>query len=135
MPNLVSLTCPSLQNVKRKRWYFQFLNFCSIHINKNCHNFRTSHDIVMKLGSVTTIDKRNTATLNKFDNDVISTNCDVIVIFPIYGQFGVIRKPDSGRMISKTYIFITSIIVTFHPIKTESRPKKSPTELSYYCLQ
>ena len=36
----------------------------------------------------------------------MSANCDVIVIFPIYGEFGAIRKPDSGRIICKTYIFI-----------------------------
>ena len=35
-------------------------------------------------------------------------NCDVIVIFPIYGQFGAIRKVDSERMVCKTYIFINS---------------------------
>ena len=44
----------------------------------------------------------------KTDDDVISENCDVTVIFPIYGQFGAIRKPYSGRMVCKTYIFINS---------------------------
>ena len=39
----------------------------------------------------------------KIDNDIMSTNCDVITFFAIYGQFGAIRKPDSGRMICKTY--------------------------------
>ena len=33
----------------------------------------------------------------------MSTNCDVITFFAIYGQFGAIRKPDCGRMICKTY--------------------------------
>ena len=37
---------------------------------------------------------------------------DVIVIFPIYGQFGEIRKPDSGRIVCKTYIFIYSNLKT-----------------------
>ena len=31
-------------------------------ISKNCHNSRTSHDINMKLGTVTKLDNRNTAT-------------------------------------------------------------------------
>ena len=35
----------------------------------------------------------------------MSTNCDFIVIFPIYGQFGVIQKPDSDS---------DSLIVTFY---------------------
>ena len=38
----------------------------------------------------------------------MSENCGVIVIFPIYGQFGAIQKPDFGRVFCKTYIFINS---------------------------
>ena len=44
----------------------------------------------MKLGPVTKIDKKNKTTSKKFDDDVMSTNCDVIAFFPIYGQFGAI---------------------------------------------
>ena len=62
----------------------------------------------MKLGPVTKLDKRNKKTSKKFDNDVMSVKCDVIVIFPIYGQFGAIHEPDSGRIVCKTYIFINS---------------------------
>ena len=65
-------------------------------IKENCHNSRTSDDIDMKLGPVTKLDKRNKTTSKKFDDDVMSENCDVIVIFPIYGQFGAIWKLDSG---------------------------------------
>ena len=68
-------------------------------IKENCHNSRTSNDIDMKLGPVTKLDKTNTATSKKFDDDVISTNCDVINIFLNFGQFRAIRKPDSGRMV------------------------------------
>ena len=39
----------------------------------------------MKLGPVTKLDKRNKTTLKKFDDDVISANYEVTVIFPIYG--------------------------------------------------
>ena len=35
-------------------------------------------------------------------------DCDVIMIFPIYGQYGAIRKLNSGRIVCKTYIFINS---------------------------
>ena len=38
----------------------------------------------------------------------MSENCDVIVIFPIYGQFGAIQKPDFGLTACKTYILINS---------------------------
>ena len=39
--------------------------------------------------------------------------CDVIVIFSIYGQFGPIQKPDSGRIVCKTYIFINSNLLSY----------------------
>ena len=67
----------------------------------------------MKLGPVPKLDKRNTAMSKKAEDDVISANCDVIVIFPIYGQFGAIRKSDSGRMACKTYIFINSNVLSY----------------------
>ena len=51
---------------------------------------------VIKLG------KRNKATSKKIDDEVMSANCDFIVIFPIYGQFGAIRKPGSGCIVCKT---------------------------------
>ena len=37
----------------------------------------------MKLGPVTKLDKRNSATLKNFNYDVTSINCEVIVVFPI----------------------------------------------------
>ena len=54
-------------------------------IKRNWHNSRTSDDIDMKLGQVTKLDKRNKTRLKKFDDDVMSGNCDVIAIFSIYG--------------------------------------------------
>ena len=42
----------------------------------------------------------------------MSENFDVIVIFPIFGQFGAIRKPDSGRIVWKTYILIKSKLLS-----------------------
>ena len=43
----------------------------------------------------------------------MSENCHVIVIFPIYGQFGAIWKPDSARTVCKTYIFINSNLLSY----------------------
>ena len=54
----------------------------------------------MELSPVTEVDKRNKTTSKKFDDDVMSVNCDVMVIFPIYGQFGAIRKLNSGLIVS-----------------------------------
>ena len=62
----------------------------------------------MKLGLVTKRNKKNKATSKKFDNDVMSENCDVI-----YSQFGALRKPDSGRIVNKTYIFISNNLLSY----------------------
>ena len=52
----------------------------------------------------------------------MSGNCDVIVIFPIYGQFGAIWRPDSGPIVCKTYIFMNSGLISYknskNPLKT-----------------
>ena len=67
----------------------------------------------MKFGLVTKLDKRNKITSKKFDDDIMSVNCDKIVIFLIYGQFGAIRKPDSGCIVCKSYIFINSNFLSY----------------------
>ena len=67
----------------------------------------------MKLGSVTKLDKRNKKPSKKCDNDFMSANCDVIVIFTIYGQFRAIRKVDSRYIVCKTYIFINSNLLSY----------------------
>ena len=67
----------------------------------------------MKLGPVTKLGKRNRATSKKFDVDVISVNCDVMVFLPIYGRFAAIWKSDSGHMVYKTYIFINNKLLSY----------------------
>ena len=67
----------------------------------------------MKLGSVTKLNKRNKVKSKKFDVDVISVNCDVIAIFPIYGQFRAIREPEAGRIICKSYNLINSSLLSY----------------------
>ena len=51
--------------------------------------------------------------MSKNDNDFMLVNCDVIVIFPIYGQFAAVWKPDSRRMVCKTYIFINHYLFSY----------------------
>ena len=58
---------------------------------------------------------RETQQRQKIDDDVISTNSDVIVIFSFYGHFAVIRKLDSKGMICKSYILISSNLL-YHKI-------------------
>ena len=73
-------------------------------IKENCHNSRTSGDIDMKLGPVTKLDK---------ENKITSTKISDTAFFPIYGQFGAIRKPDSGRIVCKPYIFINNNLISY----------------------
>ena len=82
-------------------------------MKENCHNSRTSDDIDIKFGPVTKPNKTNKMTSKKSSDDSISANCDVIVIFSIYGQFGAIQKPDSGRIACKTYIFINNNFLSY----------------------
>ena len=78
-------------------------------------------------------------------------NCDVIVIFPIKGQFKAIWKPGSKCIVGKTYIvslakwlsvrlrakwlWVRVPLQSFNLTKTENRTKKSLTPLSRYCLE
>ena len=75
-------------------------------VKEICRNSRTSHDIDMKLGPLTKLDKSNTTTLKK---NLTMTSCWKIVtsfsFFPIYGQFVTIQKPDSKCMV------ISSIVI------------------------
>ena len=80
----------------------------------------------MKLGPVTKLDKRNAATSKKIGDDVI-------VKFSTYDQFSAIWKLDFKWMVSKTYIFINSNLLSYK--KTENRSEQSLTQLSYYWFK
>ena len=51
-----------------------------------CHNSKTSNDIDMKPEQVTKLDKKNRELSNKFNDDIMSTNCDFIDIFLVCGN-------------------------------------------------
>ena len=59
----------------------------------------------------------------------MSENCDINVIFPIYGQFGAIRKLDSSCIIFKTYIIINSNILSYKKLKTKLKLSKTALTL------
>ena len=82
-------------------------------IKENCYNSRTSDDFDMKLRPVTKLDKRNKTTSKKFDDDVMSENCDVIVIFRVFGQSGAVWRPDSGYRVCKSYFFSNSNLLPY----------------------
>ena len=88
----------------------------------------------MKLGLVTKLDKKNKTKSKTFDDDVMSKNCDVIVIFRIFGQFGAVWRPDSRHRAESAEVMF-SVTVTFCLTKTENRTKKSLTQLSHYCFE
>ena len=73
-------------------------------IKEKCRNYRNSDDIDMKIGPVTKLVKKNKTRPKEFVDDIMLEYCDVIVIFAIYGQFGDIRKTDSGRIVWKTFL-------------------------------
>ena len=82
MPNLPQ--SPDIkQNSNEGISYLQISDQCLM--KENCHNSRTGSDIDMKLGPVAKLKKRNTATSKKIDDDKMLINCDIIVIFSIYG--------------------------------------------------
>ena len=62
-------------------------------IKENCHKSKTSDDIDMK------------PRPKKFDDEVMAKNCAVNAFFPVYGQFGVMEKLDSGSTVCKTYLY------------------------------
>ena len=77
---------------------------------------------------------------NKFDNDVSSANCGVIVIFPVYGQFvspiyGQLEESGSRILDTKSVKLTFSLTVTFCLPKTENITKQYLTQLSYYCFE
>ena len=47
----------------------------------------------------------------------MSHSCDVIASLPIYGEFGAIWRPDSGRIVRKIYIFINSNLLSYNNSK------------------
>ena len=67
----------------------------------------------MKLGPVTKTDKKNKTLSKSFHFDVMSENCDVTVIFRIFGKFGVVRRPDSGHTNCKSYAFSNSNLLSY----------------------
>ena len=70
----------------------------------------------MKFRPVTKLVKRNKTASKNFDNDAMSANCDNMVIFLIFDQFGAIRKLDSGCTACKCKVifFINSNLLPYN---------------------
>ena len=75
----------------------------------------------MKVGPVSKIYKRNTATSRTINDDVMLTNFYVVVIF----QFKVnLERSESRIQDVWSLIFLFSLTVTFYLTKTDSRTKR-----------
>ena len=89
----------------------------------------------MKLGRVTKLYTRNKITSENFDDDLMSRDCDVIVIYLVYGQSGAIQKLDSGRLVCKTYIFINSNHLSYKNKKKPTKKLKVPPRLELSTIK
>ena len=67
----------------------------------------------MRLGAVTKLDKKTQNYVKKFDDNVMLENCDAIVIFLTYGQFGAIHNLDFRRRVCKSYVFKNSNLLFY----------------------
>ena len=84
----------------------------------------------MKLGPATKINKRNKTVSKRID--FILGNCDIIVIFPIYSQFGAIQE----RILELQSIkLMFSLTVSFYLTKIGNETKKPLTEFSHYRFE
>ena len=81
------------------------------------------HETWHETWPVIKLDMRNKTTSKKkkkkMDDYIMSGNSEVIVIFPIFGQFGAIRMPDSRHIVWKTYISIEINLLFYKKMKTE----------------
>ena len=65
--------------------------------------------------------------VKNIDDIFMLENCDAIVIFLIYDQFGAIQKQDPERIVCKTH-------KTNKLTKAENRTKTSRAQVSHNCL-
>ena len=131
MSNLLSLNCLCL-NIWGKIQMGVFPNFqtsCQFFINDNCYHSRTRHDIDMKLGPVTKLDKKNKK--KKYDDGFMSQ----MVASLSFSQFMTnLQLPGSQILDAWFKKLIFSLTITFCLIKIEKGTQNSLTQLSHYCL-
>ena len=101
-------------------------------IKENCHNFRTSDDIGMKLGPVTRLDNGN-KTMSK---NLTLTSCrESMTSFSFFGFLANLEQSGGRIPDTESAKVVFSVTQTFCLTKTENRTKKSLTQLSHYCFE
>ena len=133
VPNLVSITFPSIQRLRKlRRGLLWFSDFYSISYKKICCNSRTSDEIEMELRPVTKRDKRNKTRSKRFDDDFMSKkvqpNCHFSDFWPMWSSL-------EARFWTQSLRKLFSVTVTFFFTKNENRTKNSLTQLSYYYIE
>ena len=85
MPNLVFLTYPKPTDIEQNLdgGIFNFHISGQSIIKRNCHNSRTNHDIDMKLGTITKLDKENKTVVKK----LTMMSCRKIVTSLLFFEF------------------------------------------------
>ena len=131
MPNLVSITRPSLQILGKTQTGVFPISGQSL-IKENCHNSRTSDDIDMKLGLLTKFDKKKITTSKK----LTMTSCRKIVTSLSFFGFLANLEHSRGRILDpESAKVMFSVIVAFCLTKTGNRTKKYLTQVSRYCFE
>ena len=126
VPNLVSIARPSLQILGKaqKGIISDFRMFGQSLIKENCHNYRASDDIFMKLGPVTKLDKKSKTTSKK--NTL--TPCQTIVMsLSFFGFLANLEQCRSRIPDTESAKVTLSVKEIFFLTKTENRTKKSLT--------
>ena len=101
-------------------------------ITENCHNSRTSDDIVMKLGPVTKLYKRNKTTLT----NITLTSCwEIVTSLSFSGILANLEQSRERIPDTNSAKVMFSVTVTFCRTKTENRTKKPLTQLSHHCFE
>ena len=113
MPHLVSITWSPDVGQNSDGGISDFRISGESLVKENCYNSRTGDDIDMKPEPVTKLDNRNKTTSKKFNEDVMSENCDVIVIFQIFGQVGAVWRLDSGHRVCRSYVFSNNNLLSY----------------------
>ena len=101
MPNLVSPVAPALDIVQNMRVFWGVFSISRFLVKsliyKNCQNSKISNNT--ELGSVTKLDKRNTTMSKKLTTMPCWQIMTSLSFFQIYGQFGVMWKPNSKHTV------------------------------------
>ena len=120
VPNLVPLTRPQSPDIGQNSdgGISNFWVSGQSLLKENCHNFRTSDDIDMKLGPVPKLDKRDKTTLKKL---TMTSYRQIVMSLSIF-QFMANLEQSGSRIQEALSIKLTfPLKITFYLIKTENR--------------